>query len=141
MTEESRKTLFGQSPKRYGLASLIAVCLAFACWPLMFVVGFIMVYVAMLLALIAVVSGLLGIGSGIYYNEWLGVVTGVLGVGLAGFGVCSVVWAVTSLIWTSWFRCPTLAELWGLIRCCWETSIRSGPCETGRLNCSRNTGR
>ncbi len=95
MTNKSHNTLFGQSPKRYGLASLIAVCLAFASWPLMVVIGFIMVYVAMLLALIAVVSGLLGIGSGIYYNEWLGVVTGALGVGLAGFGVWTVVWAVT----------------------------------------------
>lgn len=95
MSEESHNTLFGQSPKRYGLASLIAVCLAVVSWPLMFVIGFIMVYVAMLLVLIAVVSGLLGIGSGIYYNEWLGVVTGAIGLVLAGFGVCSVVWAVT----------------------------------------------
>lgn len=95
MEEKSHNTLFGQSPKRYGLTSLIAVCLAVVSWPLMFVIGFIMVYVAMLLALIAVVSGLLGIGSGIYYNEWLGVGTGALGVGLAGFGVWAVVWAVT----------------------------------------------
>ncbi len=61
----------------------------------MVVVGFIMVYVAMFLALFAVVSGLLGIGSGIYYNEWTGVVTGALGVFLTGFGVWSVFWAMT----------------------------------------------
>ena len=96
MTEGSTNTLFGQSPKRYGLASVIAVCLALACWPLSVVIGFIMVYVSMLLALIAVVSGLLGIGTGIYYNEWLGVVTGALGVGLAGFGVWSVWWGLSN---------------------------------------------
>ena len=95
MTEISTDTLFGQSPKRYGITSLIAACLAFASWPLMVVIGFIMVYVAILLACVAVVSGLLGVGSGIYYRAWPAVVTGGIGMGLAGFGVCSVVWAMT----------------------------------------------
>ena len=96
MTEDSTNTLFGQSPKRYGLASLIAVCLAFACWPLMVVIGFIMVYVAVLLALTAVVSGLLGVGSGIYYKEWGAVVAGALGAGLAVTGACFVVSALSN---------------------------------------------
>ena len=104
MTEGPSNTLFGQSPKRYGLASLIAVCLAVVSWPLMFVIGFIMVYIAVLLALIAVVSGLLGMGSGIYYNEWLGVVTGALGVGLVVAGTSSVVSALSNF---PCFRCTS----------------------------------
>ena len=96
MTDNSTNTLFGHSPKRYGLASVISVCLALACWPLSVVIGFIMVYASMLLALIAVVSGLLGIGTGIYYNEWFGAVAGALGAGLAGVGVWSVVWAMSN---------------------------------------------
>jgi len=97
MTESSANTLFGQSPKRYGFASLIAVCLTFASWPLMVVIGFIMVYVAVLLALIAVVSGLLGVGSGIYYyyKEWGAVVAGAVGVGLASAGACAVISALS----------------------------------------------
>ena len=95
MTESSTNTLFGQSPKRYGFASLIAVCLTFASWPLMVVIGFIMVYVAVILALIAVVSGLLGVGSGIYYKEWGAVVAGALGAGLAFTGACFVVSALS----------------------------------------------
>jgi len=95
MDEKSSNTLFGQSPTRYGVASLIAVCLAGASWPLMVVVGFVMVYVAALLVLVAVVSGLLGIGAGIYYQDWLGTTTSALGVCLAGFGIWSVVWAMT----------------------------------------------
>jgi hypothetical protein len=95
MTESSTNTLFGLTPKRYGFASLIAVSLAFASWPLMVVIGFIMVYVAVLLAMIAVVSGLLGVGSGIYYKEWGAVVAGALGAGLAVTGACSIVSALS----------------------------------------------
>jgi len=96
MTESSTNTLFGQSPKRYGIASVIAVCLAVSCWPLMVVIGFIMVYVAILLALIAVVSGLLGVGSGIYYKEWGAVVAGTIGSGLAVTGAGFIVSALSN---------------------------------------------
>lgn len=96
MTENSTDTLFGQSPKRYGIVSLIAACLAFASWPLMVVLGFLMVYIASLLAVVAVVSGLLGMGSGIYYKAWPAVVMGGIGMGLAGVGVSFVVSALSS---------------------------------------------
>jgi len=87
MTDNSAKTLFGQSPKRYGVASIGAACLAFASWPLMVVIGFVMVYVAALLAFFALVSGLMGVGSGIYYKEAVGVATGALCLGLARWGI------------------------------------------------------
>ncbi len=96
MTEKMTNTLFSHPPKRFGLASLVAACLAFASWPLMVVIGFIMVYVAILLALVTVVSGLLGIGSGIYYKEWPGVVMGAIGVGLVSVGACFIVSALTN---------------------------------------------
>lgn len=76
MTGNSAKTLFGQSPNRYGVTSLAAVCLAIASWPLKVVIGFVMVYVAALPAFLAVVSGLMGVGSGIYYKGYVGVLTG-----------------------------------------------------------------
>ena len=95
MTDNSAKTLFGQSPKRYGVTSLAAACLAFASWPLMVVIGFVMVYVAALLAFVAVVSGLMGVGSGIYYKEYVGVVTGALGLALACSGVVFIISALT----------------------------------------------
>ncbi|MEZ6056974.1 MAG: hypothetical protein R3C01_09745 [Planctomycetaceae bacterium] len=95
MTECSLDTLFGHSPNRYGVLSVIAVGFAFACWPLMVVIGFVMVYVAALLALIAVVSGLLGIGSGLYFRKWGAVVAGALGTGLAVAGICFIVSALS----------------------------------------------
>ena len=96
MTDESPRTLFGQSPNRSGVASLVAACLAIVSWPLMVMIGFVMVYVAFLLALVALVSGLMGVGSGIYYLEWAGAVTGAIGAVLAGGGVCFVVAALSN---------------------------------------------
>ena len=96
MVESSTQTLFGLSPKRYGVTSLIASCLAFVSWPLMVVLGFLMVYIAILLAVVAVVSGLLGVGAGIYYKAWPAVVMGGIGMGLTGVGVSVVVSALSS---------------------------------------------
>jgi hypothetical protein len=96
MTEKMTNTFFGQSPKRFGIASLVAACLAFASWPLMVVIGFLMVYVAMLMSLVAVVSGLLGISSGIYFKEWPGVVMGTIGIGLVSVGACFIVSALSN---------------------------------------------
>ncbi len=95
MTDNSDNTLFGLSPKRYGVTSLTAACLAFVSWPLMVVIGFLMVYVAALLALVAVVSGLMGVGSGIYYKEYAGTVMGALGVALCCTGVVVIISALT----------------------------------------------
>jgi hypothetical protein len=94
MTDITANTLFGHSPARYGLVSLGAVCLAVACWPLSIVLGFGMVYVAMLLAFVAVVSGLMGVGSGVYYRDWVGIVTGALGVVLICCCVGYVGWSL-----------------------------------------------
>jgi len=91
----TKTTLFGQTPTRYGLTSLIAACLAYASWSLMAVVGFVMVYVAALLALIAVAAGILGVGTGTYFNEWRAAAAGSLGLVLIGFGLWSVVSALT----------------------------------------------
>ena len=88
-------TLFGQSPTRYGLASVIAACLAFASWALIVVIGFAMAYVAGLLALVAVVAGVLGIGTGLYFRRWPGIVGGVLGLAMIGYGAWSVGRALT----------------------------------------------
>lgn len=89
------KTLFGQSPTRYGLASLAAACLAFAIWPLMIVIGFGVVYVALLLALVAIVAGVLGIGSGLYYKQWPAYSSGALAIALIVFGGWYVASAIT----------------------------------------------
>ena len=91
-------TLFGQSPARYGVASLIAAGLAFASWPLMIVFGFGMVYLAMLFALVAVVAGVLGVGSGIYFQGRLGIFGGLLGmlaIGLMALAAWYVAWSFT----------------------------------------------
>ena len=91
-------TLFGQSPARYGVASLIAAGLAFASWPLMIVFGFGMVYLAMLFALVAVVAGVLGVGSGIYYKGRLGIAGGLLGmlaIGLMALAGWYLAWSFT----------------------------------------------
>ena len=87
--------LYGQAPTHYGVASLIAMCLAFASWPLSVVIGFIMVYVAILLAMAAIVLGLIGIGSGIYHRKPIAIVTGALGMGLTCVGIGFIVHAVT----------------------------------------------
>ena len=90
------RALFGQSTARYGVASQVAVGLAFACWPLMVVIGFPMVFVAFALALVAAIAGVLGEGTGIYYQVWLGIVGGLLGLGLVGLGGWWVAWSVVN---------------------------------------------
>ena len=87
MTDDSTKTLSGHSPNRIGIAALIAAGLAFLSWPLMFIIGFVMVYAAGLFALVAIVLGLLGIGTGIYFREPVAVITGALAVTLTIVGV------------------------------------------------------
>jgi hypothetical protein len=87
-------SLFGQSPTRYGVTSLIAACLAFGSWALVVVLGFAMAYIAGLLALIGVVAGVLGIGTGLYYRGWPGIVGGLLGLAMIGWGAWSVAWAL-----------------------------------------------
>ena len=95
MTDHSAKTVLGLSPTRYGVASLVAACLAAASWPLVAGIGFGMVYVAILLAVAAVLSGLLGIGSGLYTKDPAAIATGALGLGIAGLGSSYVGWAMT----------------------------------------------
>ena len=93
MTEASQKTLFGLSPAKYGIASLVTACLAWACWPLMLVVGFFIVFcIDAVLVLIAVVCGLTGLATGIFYKDFLGSVTATLGLFIISCGV----WAISN---------------------------------------------
>lgn len=95
MTDNSAKTVFGHSPKRFGVISLSAAFLAFASWPLMVVIGFVMVYVAALFVFVAVASGLLAAGSGIYYKEYSGAVMGAVGVAISCCGIGFIISAMT----------------------------------------------
>lgn len=96
MNETTTETLFGQSPTRFGVISLISAGLAVLSWPLMVVIGFIMVYVAGLLALTAILSGLLGIGGGLYFQRWSAVLPGAIGAGLAVAGAVLLAAAASS---------------------------------------------
>lgn len=94
MAEIQPGTLFGISPARYAVVSVGSSCLAWASWPLIVVIGFLVIFIAGLLALIAVVSGLLAIGAGIYHKSMPAIVLGVLGLALTGAGAWFVVSAL-----------------------------------------------
>ena len=62
-------TVFGLSPARLGIISLISACLAWASLPLIVVVEvFLALCVFAPLVLTSVVTGLVGVGAGIYYK-------------------------------------------------------------------------
>jgi hypothetical protein len=64
---------------------------------LLVVIGWVLWFLVLILsALIAVVCGLLGVGSGLYYKDWLGTVTGAIGLTITGFGIWFVMEALTN---------------------------------------------
>jgi len=96
MTDNSANTVLVHSPKKFGVISLSATFVAFASWPLMVVIGFVMVYVSALFVFVAVASGLLAAGSGLYYKEYSGAVMGAVGVAISCCGVGFIISALTS---------------------------------------------
>lgn len=94
--EKSDKTLFGLTPAKYGIASLISACIAVICgFFLLVVLGWVLWFLILFLSVLtAVVCGLLGVGAGIYHKDWLGIVTGSLGLVLIGFGSWRIMWAI-----------------------------------------------
>jgi len=93
MADNSQTKLFGFLPAHYGIASVVAGCLAFAIVWVIFNQGpdgvfntrlsSVAIY---LLLLFGVVCGFLGVGAGIHHKKWLGIVTGVIGLAIAGLG-------------------------------------------------------
>ena len=85
MSDQPLNTLFGLSPARFGITSLISACLAWASMPLIVVVGvFLALCVFAPLVLTSVVTGLIGVGAGIYYKNPVAILTAALGLLLVG---------------------------------------------------------
>ena len=95
MAENPNPALFGLSPASYGVASLLAACLAWASVWLLFNTGpdgflnsRLFEAVALgLLPLFGFVCGLFGVGAGFRLRNWIGIATGAIGLGMIGFEV------------------------------------------------------
>ena len=93
MFEKPKPNLFGLSPATYGIASVIAACLAWASVWMILNQGpdfarnhRLLVMVAVrLLPFFGLACGLLSVGAGIYHKNWLGIVAGAIGLGMIGF--------------------------------------------------------
>jgi hypothetical protein len=93
MIEKPTSNLFGLPPATYGIASVVAACLAWASVWLIFHQGpdferhhrvFATVTVR-LLPLFGLACGLLSVGAEIFHRNWLSVVAGAIGLGMIGF--------------------------------------------------------
>lgn len=85
MSDQPSQTVFGQSPARFGIISLVSACLAWASLPLIVLVGvFLACCVFVPLVLTSVVTGLVGIGAGIYHRNPVAMITALLGLLLVG---------------------------------------------------------
>ena len=98
MADKSTNSLFGFSPAHYGIASVVAGCLAFVTVWVIFNQGPDGVFntrlssVAItLLLLFGVVCGFLGVGAGVHHKKWLGIVTGAVGLAISGYGASLVI--------------------------------------------------
>jgi hypothetical protein len=95
MTDKPHHTFFGRSPTRLGVAALVLASLAFVSQLLVVVIGVMAFFILFPLGLIAAVSGVLGLAGGICCKDWLGGLTGALGLTLAGWLVWSFLGNVT----------------------------------------------
>jgi len=87
MTDKSCKPVWGITPGRYGIVSLIAACLVYLCWPLILVLGlFLVLCIEVPLVLIAVAAGTVGLVTGAIDKDWIGVSAAVMGLSLIGLG-------------------------------------------------------
>lgn len=101
MIEKPKPKLFGLSPSTYGIASVVAACLAWTSVWLIFHQGpdfdrnnrFFMT-VAVPLPLFGLVCGLLSVGAGIYHKNWVGIVAGAIGLGMIGYEVWFLSWFI-----------------------------------------------
>jgi len=85
MSDQPSNSVFGQSPARIGIISLISACLAWASLPLIVVVGVFLAFCVFIpLVLIGVLTGLLGIAAGIYGKNPVAIMTGLLGLLVIG---------------------------------------------------------
>ncbi|MDA1055654.1 MAG: hypothetical protein O3C40_35105 [Planctomycetota bacterium] len=93
MVEKSKANRFGLSPAWYGTASLVAACLAWVSVWLAFNQGpdgignnrIFTTVTIVLLPLFCFVCGLLGVGAGIQCRNWLGIITGAIGLAMISF--------------------------------------------------------
>ncbi len=93
MIEKRKPNLLGLSPATYGIASVIAACLAWASVVIILNQGpdfarnhRLLVTVAVyLLPLLGLTCGLLSMGAGISHKNWIGIVAGAIGVGMIGY--------------------------------------------------------
>lgn len=92
MADKSQNKVFGLSSTGYGIASVIAPCLAFAMVWVIFnqgpdgplnnmVAGLVLICLPLLLGFIC---GLIGVSAGIHHKNWTGGVIAALGTALNG---------------------------------------------------------
>jgi hypothetical protein len=74
------------NPSRCGLLSLVAAVLAWGSWPLVTVVGPLIVGITVPLVFVSVVAGLVGIVKGFQQRHATGVIAGLVGVSLVCLG-------------------------------------------------------
>ena len=93
MFEKPKPKLFGLPPATYGIASVIAACLAWASLVMILNQGpdiarnhpLLVTVAVRLLPLFALACGLISVGAGIYHKNWLGIVAGAIGLGMIGY--------------------------------------------------------
>jgi hypothetical protein len=80
MSDQPLNKVFGLSPARFGITSLISACLAWASIPLIVVVGVFLAHCVFApLVMTSVVTGLTVVGAGIYYKNPVAILTATLG--------------------------------------------------------------
>jgi len=95
VAETSKTNRSGLSPASYGIASLIAACLAWTSVWLLFNMGpdgvlnnrLFEAAAIGLLPLFGVVCGLVGVGTGLIHKNWFAIATGSIGAVMIGFEV------------------------------------------------------
>lgn len=93
MVEKSKANRFSLSPAWYGMASLVAACLAWGSVWLIFNQGpdgltknrMFTTVTIQFLPWFSFVCGLLGVGVGIQLKSWLGIITGAIGLAMIAY--------------------------------------------------------
>lgn len=93
MADKHLRSTAGISPAWYGTASLVAACVSWASFLLVFAMGpdgilnnrLFEAFAFRLLPLFGIVCGLLGVGVGIQRRSWLGIITGAIGLAMIAY--------------------------------------------------------
>ena len=95
MPDRPHDIVSAKRARRFGVASLVVACLAVASQLLIVVIGVLAAFLLFPLALIAVACGLVGLIAGIRDKDWMGSLSGALGLTLVGWLVWSSLGNVT----------------------------------------------